>query len=138
MHVTEIVDGAASKTIHLCKNCVPTEGSHPGGMDPMQIQAFSFDGKKCGFCGKGVFCGMMLTTGGMCYWCFDCDKEIGAIFSEIVAAERPDLLAASEEKSSFSAMFSDADLQAWAVSAHERARQILKDRRQQDGRGTTT
>jgi hypothetical protein len=134
IHFTTVVDGTEEETVHLCKSCAPPTGFDLDKLDQKQIEALSVVGKKCEFCGRNAFSGEMRAGGGAIYWCFDCGQELGVIMSDLLMAERPDLLQRSKEESSFLAFCSDAGLQAWSASASERATQTLKERRREDGR----
>jgi hypothetical protein len=134
IHFTTVVCGAEEETVHFCKDCAPPTGFDLDKLDMKQIEALSVTGKKCEFCGSDAFSGEMRAEGGAIYWCFDCGLERGAILSDLLVAERPDLLQRSEEESSFLSLCSDKGLQAWSVSASQRATQTLKERRRQDGR----
>jgi len=76
----------------------------------------------------------MRANGEATYWCFDCGLELGRILSDLLLAERPNLLQRSKEESSFLSFCRDAGLQAWSGAASQKAAQTLKDRRRQDGR----
>ncbi len=134
VHFKTVVDGTEEETVHLCKDCAPDSGFDLDKLDLKQIEALSVVGKKCEFCGKDAFSGEMRAGGGAIYWCFDCGIEFAVILRDFLVAERPDLLQRSKEESSFLSFCSDTGLQAWSVSASQRATQTLKERRQQDGR----
>ena len=135
IHFTAVVGGTVVETVHLCKDCAPQTGLDSlDSLDPKEIEASSVIGKKCEFCGKDAFSGEMRTQGGAIYWCFDCSLELGRILSDLLVAERPDLLQRSKEETSFSSFYSDTGLQAWSGEACQKALQTLKDRRRQDGR----
>ena len=134
IHFTTVVDGTEEEAVHLCKDCAPPTGFDLSKLDMKQIEALAITGKKCEFCGRDAFSGEMRPGGGAIYWCFDCGLERGAILRDLLVAERPDLLQRSKEESSFLAFCSDPTLQAWSVSASERATQTLKERRRVDGR----
>lgn len=74
-------------------------------------------GKRCEFCGRDAFSGEMRPGGVMIYWCYDCQLERVAILKKLLLS---------------------AGLQGWSASASasasEEATQMLKERRQQDGR----
>jgi protein-arginine kinase activator protein McsA len=92
IHFTTVVDGAEEESVHLCKDCAPPTGFDLDKLDLKQIEALSVVGKKCEFCGREAFSGEMRASGGAIYWCFDCGLEFGAIFRDLLLAERPDLL----------------------------------------------
>ncbi len=133
VHFTTVVDGTEDETVHLCTDCAPPAGLDLHKLDLKQFEALSVSGKKCEFCGRDAYSGGMRTSGGATYWCFDCGLERGAILQDLLVAERPDLLQRSKENS-FLSFCSDAGLQAWSVSASERATEKLKEKRRQDGR----
>lgn len=54
--------------------------------------------------------------------------------NDLLVTERPDLLQRGQMERSLSLVGSDAGIQAWSISASQRATQILKERRRQDGR----
>ncbi len=134
VHLTTVVTGHKQDTVHLCEDCAPAIAGLPT-LDPKKLEALSVIGKKCEFCGKDAYAGQMTATGGAIYWCFDCGQEFSRIFTDLVMAERPDLMQRSPEASSFMTLWSDPELQAWSAAASQRAVRILKDRRRQDGRG---
>ena len=131
LHFTAMVDGAEDETIHLCKDC-----ASPGfqNLDLKELELMSVIGKKCEFCGKDAFSGEMGAKGGAIYWCFDCGLEFGRIFSNLCISERPDLMQRTKEDSSFLSICCDPELQAWSEAANQKAVQILRERRRQDGR----
>jgi hypothetical protein len=134
VHFTIVVDGTEEETVHLCKDCAPDTGFDLDKLDLKQIEALSVIGKKCEFCGKDAFSGEMREGGSAVYWCFYCSRDYGSILRDLLATERPDLLQPSKDESSFLSFCSDMGLQAWSASASQRAMQILKERRRQDGR----
>ena len=131
IHFTVVVNGAEDETVHLCKDCAPANAVY--NLDPKELEALSVVGKKCEFCGRKAFSGAM-SAGTVLYWCFDCGLEFGRILAELCASERPDLMQRSKEESSFLSFCFDPELQAWGDAANQKAAQILRDRRQQDGR----
>lgn len=134
IHFKTVVDGAEEETVHLCPDCAPPTGFDLHKLDWKEIEALSVIGKKCEFCGKEAFSGEMRANGGATYWCFDCGLERGRILSDLLVAERPDLLQRSKDESSFLSFCSDTGLQAWSGAASQKAVQTLKERRRQDGR----
>ena len=132
IHFTTVVDGTEMETVHLCKDCAPPTGPH--ALNPEQLAALSVIGKKCEFCANDAFSGEMGTRGGAIYWCFDCGLEFGRILTDLLIAERPDLMQRSQEESSFLSICCDPELQAWSEAANQKAVQILRERRRQDGR----
>jgi hypothetical protein len=134
IHFTTVVDGTEEETVHLCKDCAPPTGFDLDKLDLKQIEALSVVGKKCEFCGKDAFSGEMITAGGAIYWCFNCGLEYGRILAELMLSERPDLMQRSKEESSFLSFCSDPELRAWSVAANQKAVQMLRERRRQDGR----
>lgn len=134
IHLTMIVDGSKEGTVDLCKDCAPPMGFDLEKFDPKQIQELSVVGKKCAFCGAEAFSCQLRPDGAAEYWCNDCCVECALIYAELMRAERPDLLTRPKDENSFISFLSDPDLQAWSSSANQRALQILKDRRRQDGR----
>jgi hypothetical protein len=132
IHFTAVVDGKEDETVHLCKQCAPPTGIE--NLSWQQVEALSVVGKKCEFCGKNAFSGEMVAAGGAIYWCFDCGLEFGRILMELMLAERPDLMQRSKEESSFLSICSDPELQAWSAAANQKAVQMLRERRRQDGR----
>jgi len=132
LHFTTVVDGTEEETVHLCKDCAPPTGLN--NLDLKQLEVLSVVGKKCEFCGKEAFSGEMGARGGAIYWCFDCGLEFGRILTELIVSERPDLMQRSKEESSFLSFCSDPELQAWSAAASQKAVQILRERRRQDGR----
>jgi hypothetical protein len=133
-HITTVVGGAEEETVDLCKDCAPPTGYDFDNLDMKQIEALSVIGKKCEFCGRDAFSGEMRPGGGAIYWCFDCGMELGVILTDLLVAERPDVLQRSKEESSFLSFCSDTELHGWSVAASQRAIRTLKERRQQDGR----
>ncbi len=133
IHLTAVADGTEDETVHLCHACAPPMGFDLGNPDLKQIEALSVIGKECEFCGRDALSGEMDGSGGAIYWCFDCGLERGVILRDLLIAEKPDLLQRTNEERSFLALCADPALQAWLVSASERATQILKKRRRQDG-----
>jgi protein-arginine kinase activator protein McsA len=133
IHFTAVVTGAQEETVDLCKDCAP-----PGfqNLDLAKLEALSVIGKKCEFCGKDAFSGEMGAEGSAIYWCHDCGLEISRIFADLCASERPDLMQRSKEERTFLSMCFDPELQTWFAVASQKAVQILKERKRQDGRDT--
>ncbi len=136
IHLTSIVDGIHEETVHLCTDCGPTAFSL-ANTDLNPIQSLSSVGKKCEFCGKNASSSEITSTGNASYRCFDCACELGVIMNDLLVTERPDLLQRGQMERSLSLVGSDAGIQAWSISASQRATQILKERRRQDGRDST-
>ena len=90
-------------------------------------------GKRREFCGQAASSGVVY-PGVKIYWCFDCGLEFGRIFSNLCISERPDLMQRTKEDSSFLSICCDPELQAWSEAANQKAVQILRERRRQDGR----
>lgn len=134
IHFRMVVDGAEEETVPLCPDCAPPTGFNLHQLDLKEIEALSVLGKKCEFCGKDADSGEISAKGRATNWCFDCGSELMRILSDLVVAERPDLLQRSEAKSSFLSFCSDTGFQAWSEAASQKAAQTLKDRRRQDGR----
>jgi hypothetical protein len=134
IHLRTVVDGAEEETVPLCPDCAPPTGFDLHKLDWKEIEALSVLGKKCEFCGKDAFSGERRVNGRATNWCFDCGRELMRILSDLVVAERPDLLQRSEAKSSCLSFCSDTGFQAWSEAACQKAVQTLKDRRRQDGR----
>ena len=134
IHFKTVVDVEAEETVHLCPDCAPPTGFNLDKLDLKEIEALSVIGKKCEFCGKEAFSGEMRANGGATYWCFNCGLELGRILSDLLVAERPDLLQRSKDESSFLSVCSDTGLQAWSAAASQKAVQTLKERRREDGR----
>ncbi len=130
IHFRAVVDGAEEETVHLCPDCAPPTGF----LDLKEIEALSVLGKKCEFCGSDASSGELRPDVGATYWCFDCGSELMRILSDLLRAERPDLLQRSEAKSSFLSFCSDTGFQAWSEAACQKAVQTLKERRRKDGR----
>jgi hypothetical protein len=130
IHMRTVVGGAEVETVHLCKDCAP-----PGfnNLDLKGLEALSVIGKKCEFCGREAFSGVTGSRNTI-YWCSDCGLEFVQIVTHLLASERPDLMERSKEDSSFLSICFDPELQALAAAANQKAAQILKDRRQKDGR----
>jgi hypothetical protein len=76
----------------------------------------------------------MVAAGGAIYWCFDCGLEFGRILTELMLSGRPDLMQRTKDESSFLSFCSDPELQAWSAAANQKAVQMLRERRRQDGR----
>ena len=133
VHFTTVMDGE-EEMVHLCPDCAPPTGFDLHNLDLKEIEALSVIGKKCELCGRDAISGEMCANGRATYWCFDCGLELGRIFSDLIVAERPDLLQRSEEENSFLSFCSDSGIQAWADSASQKAVKTLKDRRRQGGR----
>lgn len=131
IHINFLVDGKGNEKQHFCKDCDPTRGLY--NLDPKHLEALSITGKKCEFCGKDAFSGEMGATGGI-FWCFDCGLEFGHILTDLIISERPDLMRQNKEKSSFFSMCFDPEIRAWSEAVNQKAVQILRDRRRQDGR----
>jgi hypothetical protein len=125
IHFRMVVDGAEEETVPLCPDCAPPTGF----MDLKEIEALSVLGKKCEFCGKDADSGEIGAKGRATNWCFDCGSELMRILSDLLRAERPDLLQRSEAKSFFSSFCSDTGFQAWSEAACQKAVQTLKERR---------
>jgi hypothetical protein len=134
IHFRTVVDGAEEEIVPLCADCAPPTGFDLHKLDWKEIEALSVLGKKCEFCGSDASSGELRPNGGATYWCFDCGSELMRILSDLLRAERPDLLQRSEAKSSFLSFCSDTGFQAWSEAACQKAVQTLKDRRRQDGR----
>jgi hypothetical protein len=132
IHFTTVVGSRAAEAVHLCKECAPPTGLE--NLSLQQVEALSIAGKKCEFCRKGAFSGEMVAGRGAIYWCFGCGLEFGRILMELIRSERPDLIQRSQEESSFLSFCSDPELQAWSAAASQKAVQILRERRRQDGR----
>jgi hypothetical protein len=128
-----VMDGVKEETVHLCSDCSPPMGFDLKKFDLKEIEALSLIGKKCEFCGKTAFSGVTSAKGAI-YWCFDCGLEFGRILLDLCISEQPDLMQRSREASSFLAILSDSELQAWLETANQKAVQILREKRQQDGR----
>jgi hypothetical protein len=133
VHLTTIVEGTQSERIDLCKDCAPAMTGLQS-FDPKDLQALSVVGKKCEFCGQAACSGQIVAAGSTVYWCLDCSQEFGRILSDLITSERPDLMKRAKEESSFFALASDLEVQAWLQEANDRAMGILKNRRQQDDR----
>ena len=133
IHFSTVVDGVKEETVHFCSDCSPPIGINLKNLDLKEIEALSHIGKKCEFCGKTAFSGVTSAKGAI-YWCFDCGLEFGRIFSDLCISEQPDLAQRSREASSFLAIYSDPEFQAWSETVNQKAVQILRERRQQDGR----
>jgi hypothetical protein len=134
IHFETVVDGSKEESVHLCKDCAPPIGFDLDNLNLKEIEALSVVGKKCEFCGKDAFSGETRRTGGATYWCFNCGTELMQIVTELLMAEHPEFLHRSKEDSSFLALCSDPELQAWSEAANQKAVRILKDRRKQDDR----
>lgn len=134
VHFTTVVGEAEEDSVHLCEDCAPDTGFDFAKLDMKQIESFSVVGKKCEFCGREAFSGVMRRGGSAIYWCFDCGLEHGVILRDLLVAEQPDLLQRRKEESSFLTFCSDPTLQTWLTSASDRATQTLKGRRREDGR----
>jgi hypothetical protein len=133
IHFTAIVDGREEKTVHLCKECSPPTGLEH--LDLKDLKSLSVIGKKCEFCGKTAFSGVMGAGGGCgIYWCLNCGLEFGQILSDLCLSERPELFQRSKEETSFLSFCSDPELQSWSEAANKKAAQILREKRRQDGR----
>jgi len=132
IHVST-VDGVKEETVHLCSDCSPSIGLNLKNLDLKELEALSIVGKKCEFCGKAAFSGVTGARGTI-YWCFDCGLEFGRILSDLCISERPDLIQRSREASAFLAISSDPELLAWSETANQKALQILREKRRQDGR----
>jgi protein-arginine kinase activator protein McsA len=120
-HLTTILDGTAAE-FHLCEDCPPPMGFDVDKLDLKKfekVEPLSVVGKKCGFCGRDAFAGEMGTGGSALYWCIDCGTERLDILKELSLAERRDRLQRTS---------------SWLASRKQRATQILRERRQQDGR----
>ena len=133
IHFSTVVDGVNEETVHLCSDCSPPIGVNLKNLDLKELEALSIVGKKCEFCGKAAFSGVTGARGTI-YWCFDCGLEFGRILSDLCISERPDLIQRSREASSFLAISSDPELLAWSETANQKALQILREKRRQDGR----
>jgi hypothetical protein len=120
VHFTTVVEGL-KETIHLCEDCAP------GFNYFKELGVLPVGGKKCEFCGKEAFSGVR-TTWGSIGWCFNCGLEFMRILADMCMAERPDLMPRSREESV------STELQAWNDAASQRAAEVLKERRRQDGR----
>ena len=131
VHFTTVVDGPEEETVHLCKDCAPP-GVH--NLDLKKLESLSVIGKKCEFCGQEAFSGATGANGAI-YWCFDCGLEFGRILTDLCISERPELMQRSKEESSFLSIHFDPEFQAWSDSANQKAVQMLKERRRQDGHG---
>ena len=136
-HLTAVVDGEEEETVHLCADCGGAATGLPT-LDPDKLHALSVIGKKCEFCGKNAYSGEMRAGGGAIYWCFDCGGEYGRIFAELLMSEHPEFMERCKERSSFLAISTDPQLQAWSTEAGERAVRTLKERRRDDGRDTAS
>ena|ERR1022692_1273257 len=131
IHFTAIMDGVQEETVHLCKDCAPTAGLH--NLDLKDLEALSVVGKKCEFCSREAISGITGLSNAL-YWCYDCGLEFGRILMDLCASERPDLMQRSKEDSSFLSICLNPEFQAWSEEANQKAVQILRDRRRQDGR----
>jgi hypothetical protein len=121
------------ETVHYCEDCAPATGFE--GLTLEEIMALSVVGKKCEFCGGEAFSGVRGSDNTI-YWCHDCGLERGRIISELLAVEHPDWKRRFKEtRPPFSTSF-HSEFIAWAVVAGQKAVQLLKDRKRQDGRDT--
>ncbi len=134
IHFRMVVDGAEEETVPLCPDCAPPTGFDRHKLDWKEIEALSVLGKKCEFCGKDADSGEIGANGRATNWCFDCGRELMRVLSDLVVAERPDLLQRSEATSSFLSFSSDTGFQAWSEAACLKAEETLKERRRKDGR----
>jgi protein-arginine kinase activator protein McsA len=117
-HLTTILDGTTAE-LHLCEDCPPPMGFDVDKLDLKKVEPLSVVGKKCEFCGRDAFAGEMRAGGGALYWCIDCGTERLGILKELLLAERRDRLQRTR---------------AGLASGKDRATQILRERRRQDGR----
>jgi hypothetical protein len=131
IHFTSTMDGVEEETVHLCKDCAPPTGLH--NLDLKDLEALSVIGKKCEFCSREAISGVTSLRNAV-YWCYACGLEFGQILMDLCASERPDLLRRSKEDTSFLSICLDPELQARSAEANQKAVQILRDRRRQDGR----
>jgi ribosomal protein L24E len=129
VHLTALVGGAVMEKADFCKACAPSDGF--ANLDPEKLKALYALGKECMFCGRPAVSG---TIGSAQYWCFDCGMELGQIFAELCASERPELMQRNQEESSFLALCFDPELLTWTEEANRKAEQTLRERRRQDGR----
>ena len=130
VHINMNMNGDEER-LDLCQPCSQATGLFP--MDPTELEALSVVGKKCEFCGKDAISGVGDLESTV-HWCCECGLEFGRILSDLCISERPDLMQRSKEKNSFLSFCSDPELQAWSKAANQKAVQILKERRRQDGR----
>jgi hypothetical protein len=123
VHITSRFPGRTDK-IDLCNDCAALAGlPKVNPADLIDIAARSIIGKKCEFCGKDAFSGVSSQTGKSTYWCLD-----------LLRAESPELFQQPQtSESPFARMF-DSEWKAKAEARSQKATQLLKDRRKQDGR----
>jgi hypothetical protein len=132
IHVTTIVNGA-QRTYDFCPDCAPDTGLDFNPWDAESLKAIPLIGKKCEFCSADAVSGERRTGGGAIHWCFNCGMELGALISESLLLERPDLLQQGEEESALLSFPPDAELQAWLAVAIEKAAVTLKTRKRSEG-----
>ena len=131
VHFTCVVQGE-TETFDLCQGCAQATSGF-GSLDPKDLEALSVAGKKCEFCGQAAESGAMDAAHPV-FWCSDCGMEFGRILADLCEAERPDLLHRAKEAASFLSVFGDPDFRAWSQAAQQKAVQMLRERRRQDGR----
>ena len=132
VHFTFVTGGAENETVHLCQDCAPPTGLK--NFDLKELAAMSVAGKRCEFCGQAAFSGVMRSRRDASYWCFECGAELMRILADLWVSEKPDLMQRGREKKSFLSFCSDPELQAWSEAVEQKAVQLLRERRRQDGR----
>jgi len=133
IHFTPVVDGKAQKTVHLCKDCAPTNTRIPA-LDPKKPEALSVTGKQCEFCGRPA-CSEIMVIERAVYLCLDCVREFGRIIVDLCISERPRVMERVYIHKSKKAMviprsLRDApEVRAWFEVASRKAVEILRERR---------
>ena len=118
IHFRTVVDGAEEETVPLCPDCAPPTGFDLHKLDRKEIEALSVIGKKCEFCGKDAVSGEIGANGRATNWCFDCGSELMRILSDLLRAERPDLLQRREEKSSLFILCQNSlEMSPWSATS---------------------
>jgi hypothetical protein len=135
MHFTVIAGDARPEKTDLCPDCATAVGLTR--LTPGAFPTSAAAGKKCEFCDTNAWSGHINQDGRPTYWCFACGREINRFFQYLVMSEPPAKLRNNPQAISPFSLCADPEIQAWSVTAIQKAVQMLKEQRRQDGRDST-